>query len=364
MMNNEVNRNQIGQYDLAKGLSLIAIAAFHTLGVIGFSSRVANSKGILLVLGAIVKFFGIFTIPLFFMISGLGYRSTKIKSCIKKQSRYLLVPYVITAIITCVVNLCIHYACFRYFKGSVEETKKIAFSYIFGNENATSFLGHDLFQIGPLWFVLALFIAWNILNIISNIFKNNNKMILIVSAGFMLAGYVIILIDKNVPYCIPQAFITVFLLELGYVIKKKKLLFTKISFIEIVAAIALGIISLAFGDINMAENIWKLGLVDMLAAIVIAYVALKIFLKVNRFENGIVTFIRTLGKNSMWFVCVHEVELVAIPWYKLVEKFENHIFFVAVFIFLVRMCMIVTGVFAIGKINRFINKRKNRKEIY
>lgn len=353
--------NQIGQFDFAKGLAVLLVVVFHILGLFGWSRNIEEGNILLYILGCTVKIVGVFLIPMFFVISGMGFRSTKNSTCIKKQCRYLLVPYIVTAFITCMFNLVINYACFRYLPGSIAETKKMVYGYLFGNENRDYFLGKSMFRIGPMWFVLTLFFAWILLNMISKLLKDDMSRVRIASCLVLVIGAVLVFFYPQMPFCINQSLIAVFLMNTGYVVKKRKLLFENFKWWEIACSLFAIATTAILGDSDMASNVWKLGIADMLCATIASLFVLKILLRINRIQNIFINIIRWFGKNSLYVVCVHEIETTAIPWYLIVERFSENKVILLVLLIVLRISIVTLGVWCINYIIRKNAKMKKKR---
>ena len=75
--------------------------------------------------------------------------------------------------------------------------------------------------------------------------------------------------------------------------------------------------------VSMAE--WTLGPVSILLDAVTGLGILSIIIWFQRRVENVVTHaIQAIGRRSLFIFCVHTVELTAIPWYLMPQKFAAH----------------------------------------
>lgn len=65
----------------------------------------------------------------------------------------------------------------------------------------------------------------------------------------------------------------------------------------------------------MANDMYPFGPISIVANGLIAILFLKIFIRLNRFRGLISTLIRRIGRQSLYVLCIHTIEMVAIGGY-------------------------------------------------
>ena len=170
-------------------------------------------------------------------------------------------------------------------------------------------------------------IAWILLDLILNIFPEQyiNWAVL----GTMLLGWGIC-ITWEAPFCIGQGMVTVPALYVGYLAKKHKIFEQPLSprlrggmIAAALAVAALVLLTKSTDCVSMAE--WTFGPVSILLDAVTGLGILSIVIWFQRRVENVVTHaIQAIGRRSLFIFCVHTVELTAIPWYLMPQKFAAH----------------------------------------
>ena len=314
--------NSIGMFDMLKGVGMITIVLAHTAELY----PIQISGGL-----SLTAFFPFIyreaLMAAFFIASGYGFRKRSIGKCIQQQLRALLKPYCITAVCTSLLHLLCHYMAFHYFPSSVTETLKVAGGFLLGLPHTTTYAGQQFFSTGPMWYLLSLLIGWVLLDAILNIFPEQyiNWAVL----GTMLLGWGIC-ITWEAPFCIGQGMVTVPALYVGYLAKKYKIFEQPLSprlrggmIAAALAVAALVLLTKSTDCVSMAE--WTLGPVSILLDAVTGLGILSIVIWFQRRVENVVTHaIQAIGRRSLFIFCVHTVELTAIPWYLMPQKFAAH----------------------------------------
>ena len=210
---------------------------------------------------------------------------------------------------------------FRY------ETYKVLGGFALGLPHTATYFGQLFFSCGPMWYLLSLMIAWVLLDLILNIFPEQyiNWAVL----GTMLLGWGIC-ITWEAPFCIGQGMVTVPALYVGYLAKKHKIFEQPLSprlrggmIAAALAVAALVLLTKSTDCVSMAE--WTLGPVSILLDAVTGLGILSIVIWFQRRVENVVTHaIQAIGRRSLFIFCVHTVELTAIPWYLMPQKFAAH----------------------------------------
>ncbi len=369
-----IKSNTLGMFDLLKGVAMLLIVIAHNSSLfpeleLGRIPSISNngalsffSFGYLIsLLIKLILAFGLSIVltmvPALLIIAGYGFRKKSIDKAWRHYAKELLRPYFITVIVVIIFEFCIHYAFFRWIPGALEETAKVLGGMVYGVTQTREFGQITLFANGAVWFLLAMFWALVLYNIVVNCI--DDKYVIFVSIGISIIGW-ILSFWKYTPFGLSQGLVAVLYIHIGYRLKKSKALISKHSLKEIVlyflVCVVPNILLLCFGMItNMADNVYSLGPISYIASGLWGVGILSLFLKLNKFTGVLVGGIRIIGRYSLYVMCVHSVEMITVPWYILTGRFENGIigFFVILF---ARLLFITVGCMLIV----FIKKRLKR----
>lgn len=299
----------IGTFDLAKGFFMILIVVGHS-AMSAFDNAanitVTNQWILLLFFPLRVVMYG--AVPLFFLISGYGFRPRKMKSCIEQQTRYILKPYLYVTV--AVLSLLVLKRVID--RRSILELliyQGVPFILALCPERRWGSV--EIGSIGPLWFMIALYNSWIILNLA---YQEKRKWIrwlvvlLITLTGYMLSW------NLNLPFCIQQSMIAAGFLCVGYEMKKSRFLEDEVPKYLWCMVGAFLLVVIHFGEVGMSHNIWRLGVLDIMASCLAGILLLRICVFCNRFEHGILDKVRIIGRYSLWVCCLHTIEYVTFPW--------------------------------------------------
>lgn len=350
-------KNSIGMFDLLKGMGMIIVVLGHTINTYDFNIMKENNI-VILSLGSIVAIIGEIIIPMFFMVSGYGFRKRPVKKCIQQQATLMLKPYLYVMVVTVTLHLCIHYAVFCYLPSAIKESLKILGGFVLALPENMKIFGINFFSCGAIWYIIALFLGWVILDWLMVTISEkywNLCIMLVMSFGWLIS------LKNNTPFCLSQGLIAAGYLYSGYKIKKSKALFTKFTWAKwVVITVTLFIntvIIVAKGQVNnMADATWTLGPVSILFDAILAYAMLYCTLSLNKFDNTIIDGVKIIGRNSLIIFSVHTVEMVAVPWYLILPQIHSIIR--CIIIFAMRSVVIFVVCFIINKRKYIFNSLK------
>lgn len=318
---NSVQRkhNGLGYFNLLRGLGLLfiilghSIAPFLTQQTPVVTGSVFHGAG--RVLGG-----GILT--LFFMISGLGYYRRSPRKCLAVQSRLLLKPYLLAslAIILCRMIL-------NFFKGAPYIRIAIgnSITFLLGlNASRGGSIGNiPLTTISILWFVVALFGGWVLYNQIQQLPQKKHRYYCIL--GCLMLSWILSMISKVWPFALPMVLQSVVYIWAGHEIRKRHLLYRRLTIPAWCVLGFMSLISLMFGYVDMAACVWKLGPIDMIGSVCIAFFILRLYSRFMQpgIRSAVVSHLEQLGMNSIRILCLHAVEHAVIPWKNLLKLLPN-----------------------------------------
>ena len=313
--------NSLGMFDLLKGIGMLTIVFAHSaeLYPVGATTTITPMTFYLFAYRESLM-------AAFYIASGYGFRKRSIGKCIDQQFKTLLKPYIYTGIATTVFHFIIHYLNFGSLENAATETFKVLGGFALGLPHTATYFWQTFFSCGPMWYLLSLMIAWILLDVILNIFPENYTHWAVL--GTMLLGWGIC-ITWETPFCIGQGMVTVPSLYVGYLAKKYKLfdkpLSRKLKLGMIGSALAVAALVLwtqSTDCVSMAE--WTMGPVSIALDAMTGLGMLSLLLWFQRHvDNFLTRGIQAVGRRSLYIFCVHTVELTAIPWYLMVEKFAG-----------------------------------------
>ena len=313
--------NSLGMFDLLKGVGMLTIVFAHTgeLYPMGDASHINPLTFFMFAYRESLM-------AAFYIASGYGFRKRSIGKCIDQQFKTLLKPYIYTGIATTVFHFIIHYSLFGSLHNATYETYKVLGGFALGLPHTATYFGQLFFSCGPMWYLLSLMIAWILLDLILNIFPEQyiNWAVL----GTMLLGWGIC-ITWEAPFCIGQGMVTVPALYVGYLAKKYKIFDQPLSprlrggmIAAALAVAALVLLTKSTDCVSMAE--WTFGPVSILLDVMTGLGMLSLLLFFQRHVDNFITHgVQAIGQRSLYIFCVHTVELTAIPWYLMAQKFAG-----------------------------------------
>lgn len=342
----KVIENTMGMFDIIKGIGIILVIIEHTMGLFAIEEWLSGQKK-LFVIGNMIRVIRTLLMPVFFIISGYGFRAVGInKKSLRKQINYLLKPYIYVAFFAAILLFVSHYFLFRYWKGAIIESLKVAGGFILGVEQTVSIDDIMVYGIGASWYILALFFSWIILLVICQLFREKAYVGVCIS---LIVGWLLCMICPNMPFCIVQSLIGVGFLYFGYMAKKEKWFVTNMPWYGR-CLLLLPVITVFWGGGNFAYNQWKLGLLDIAGSMVAAYIVIKALLYLNYHTNIITSFLGKIGQLSLWVFCVHSIEMSGGLWYMIVQKYDQDPLLGACVVFGMRCIFIFICVIGIQKV--------------
>lgn len=303
----------IGTFDFIKGIGIMGVVMGHVN-----SNYMITSPILLFILGI----FGRGLMPMFFMISGFGNKINDISRTLIKSTKQLLIPYIYTAAAVGICFPIIHYLAFRWWPGTIREILRVFLAFVLGcPQSGKEFMGVTLYECTPMWYVLALFWATNLANLISSKAEKWGRFFL--TAACVILGY--FMIKKNVfwYWCIPQGLMAVGYFKLGRWIKEKKWIEKKIPVYEMTILVLTALAELFWGNMSLPHGVFAWGLSDYIGAGCIGLLLLRFGVWTSRFAGRISERVRCIGRYSYWIMCLHAIDTNCIPWYLFAQKFES-----------------------------------------
>ena len=156
--------SSLGMFDLLKGIGMLAIVFAHTaeLYPLGTNDVTPFAFALFAYREALMA--------AFFIASGYGFRKRSIRKCIEQQLKTLFKPYLYTALATTVLHAFIHHAAFGSWDAAISESAKVLGGFLLGLPHTATYFGQQFFSCGPMWYLVALMLAWVLLDVLLEIF--------------------------------------------------------------------------------------------------------------------------------------------------------------------------------------------------
>lgn len=105
----------------------------------------------------VLVIFGRGLMPMFFMISGLGFRTNRMRKCLNKNVKEFLVPYFWTTVAVVVCFSLIHYLTFCWLPGTIQGSSRIILAFLTGcSRSGKTVFGLSLYGCTPMYIVTVL----------------------------------------------------------------------------------------------------------------------------------------------------------------------------------------------------------------
>ena len=359
-VNKRVNKIGLGGFSFIKGIAILVIIFGHISREFDMS-QLTWFRPVFAVLGFLKTPF----IPLFFIISGYGFKVNSVRKMLKKTIKALMVPYIFVMIGFCIFQPLVAYVRTQDWSYSVNAGITWGFAFLLGlPEPGKVILGYKLANCSIVWFILALFWAHNILNLILKKKQVVVQGILVVVCA--LLGYFLCVYEVTY-FCIPQGLIATSYFYVGYLLKKHKMLERGLTHKWMYAAwAAIAALYASWGYFDLCYGEFKFFPVDYLAVNFLALLLLKIGIYVGECDGKILDIIKEVGIYSYWVICIHSVEQKCIPWKRLAlftAENQNIGFILALFMkaaIITICCMIIKRFekWKYGKQKRYYERKK------
>lgn len=344
----------LGYFNLARGLGMVLILLGHSITPFFPAHEPAETlfAGAGSVLGGGIM-------AMFFMISGFGFYSRSPKKCLSMQWRLLLKPYILTAAAILLTRMALALLKQRPFS---DHGGELVLTYLLGlnAEGGGNFGRIEIESVSIFWFILALFGGWVIYN---GIFRlKSKKLQTILITGCIIAGYLLTLISKVWPFCLPMMLLSVGYLAAGWQMRQYHLLEQKLPAWCWALLAAITCVSAAFGGVNMVACEWKLGLVDVAGSFCAGFLLMRLYCRFMALSlhGPVIRLLEAVGFHSIWVVFLHGYEKVIFPWYRLGEVLPGPL---AVAACLAARCAVMYALFQLLSLAGRRRRRKRRPAI-
>lgn len=352
-------RINLGTFDLVKGIGMLAVIFSHMQ-----LNYPLNEVPLLSPVYIFVWLTASGLMPMFFMISGYGFKSKSVGKMLEKTFHESFFALLTSFCVYVILVPLSYYSVFKYDpKTWIEYSVRKVFSWLLAVPTPTQIMGMEVLPIGALWFLMALFWAQNVLNQIVRIKSICGQIVGVCLS--VLVGMILLQMNFNL-YCLPQGLIAVFFCYIGYILKKQSIL-EKNLYRLWPYLMTLPVCLIHFwlvgrkGELAFALASGKFGVFDFFASTLSG--VLFVFLGVLSGQcnwKGI-EWIKVIGVHTYWIMCIHSVEYMGMPWYELAQEKTNSYLWIGIEIF-IKAILIAISCMMLKRISRFryMKKRKGK----
>lgn len=218
--------------------------------------------------------------------------------------------------------------------------------------------GYKLYHCAIVWFLLALFWAYNILNLILRVKRTRHQVALVL--GCAALGYALFLLDF-VYFCIPHGLIATGYFYVGYLLKKNKLLEKGLPKKWMYWAwILIAVVYATWGEYDLCYGKFRCFPLDYAGAIFLALLLLVIGIRIGKCEWKIFDVVHSVGIYSYWVLCIHSIEQKCLPWKDFIratEQYPNQGFILTL---LIKALLISGCCMLLRRLNRWKYRKQKR----
>lgn len=349
----------IGSFDLIKGFAICVVIFGHIATLFN-----VNKLTWFYPLLAVLEYLKTPIIPLFFIISGYGFFEKDLGAVLKKSARNLLIPYAVAMVLFCTLQPTVAILQGTELRDAIRKGLSILLAFLLGLPIPGKMLfGIRLSHCAIVWYLLSLFWAHNIVNVILKVKHTWVQPVVVIICAAL--GYWLFQLDMTY-YCLPHGLIATSYVYLGYIIKKYRVI-QKCGAIQrrfpawIICTlwIVVAVLYADWGEFDLCYGkfTWFPG--DYIGVAVLALLLLYAGIYLDQFDGAVLDCFRRIGVYSYWVFCIHSVEQKCLPWDKFIQLTANvpNVGFVSSLLIKV----IIITVFC--KIIKKVKKRNYRKKV-
>lgn len=344
-------KTNLASFDLAKGIAIILVVISHTYGHYDWSQ-----SGMHQVFTIVSCVFGTGILTAFFIVTGFGLKAKPPKAMLKKSFSDLIVPYLWIMAAYIVVFPLVRYPITGSWPVVLDQAARFGIAFLLGYARYGKVLfGVQIFWCTAAWFLLATFIALNVLNLILRLKNQVAQVVCVVLCAVI--GNLLFSVEFFY-FCIPQGLRAVGYLYIGYLIKKYDLFWRLQSNVwTYVVLLPFCLIEMKLGTLD--NTVFLNVLLEYFGSAFSAIFFLLVCVYLGTFEWKGLDWIKRAGIYSYWIICLHSVEMDIIPWHLNAQLFSQHpLLGFGIELFL-KAAIIIIGCFILKKIAKERYKRRS-----
>lgn len=295
-------------FDVLKGILMLLVTLAHTNGFVGLVAGRTDGGGL----------FQIYSLPpivAFFMISGYTSRpECSWTEYLKRQAKGLLIPYFLVPVVSVLFRLVLYSAAGR---DTYSWAVSIPLGFLWGATHPMELLSLPVDGVGAMWFLPTLFLGGALHQALMRISRARLRAALLWGI-VLVAACVPSELAIRLPWFVVQSCTCLGYLELGRLMKARKLLYIRMRPAGTAAivgtAIVLGVLFHTCSGASLWANVWTFGPLDYFGSALIALVLFRLYLKTGLAVSRLAQPLADIGRSSLHFLTLHGLELVALPW--------------------------------------------------
>lgn len=317
-MDRNNNRVSLGSFDFIKGIAICVVV----LGHIALDFDVSRLTWFY-PLFALMEFLKTPIMPLFFIISGYVFVPTSRRRTLKKMVRMFLLPYMLVTWAFSVLQTASTYIQTQNIEQTLDKYVSVTLAFLLGIPIPGKVIfGYRLSHCAIVWFLLALFWAYNILNQILRVKRTCHQIALVL--GCAVLGYILFQVDFTY-FCIPHGLIATGCFYAGYMLKKTKLLQKGLPAQWMYWAwVLIAVVYATWGEYDLCYGKFRCFPVDYVGVIFLALLLLVIGIRIGNSEWKGFDIVHSIGIYSYWVLCIHSIEQKCLPWKDFIRATEQY----------------------------------------
>lgn len=354
----EKGMNSIGMWSALKGLLVLQVVLVHTI----YDSVTACGQSFPILFRILLKSNGIVLLT-FFMINGFLFKENKKNKKIKQQYIDYLKIYGAAVLAMAAAKFLNN---FFYQRPLVEGVAFIFAGGIYGATNHTVLFGYKLPLPMAMWFFMALMNA-NLLLEAALKMKNRkiqNGFLWGIPAVFFAASLILgeraRLFSCQLPFYPVQTAVGACTLYLGLQTRKRNLLIN-LTKKQLAGLLFVALFTYIVGQVDIGVNQYRLNVLNLIGVWSGVILVLYAYVHLVDPEWKLVQVLMWLGRRSLWIIPLHSIEMVLVDWYDMQWLTPLGVYGATVFIYVMRLILILLACVAIEKIQFQIRLAKNKK---
>lgn len=261
-------------------------------------------------------------IPMFFLISGYGFKEKDVKKVFKASMQSLIKPYLVVML----VFVFLYPITFRLWYGEwaygLIETTRYLIAFLLGIPKSGKFLlGYNVYHCSAVWFFLTSFWATNLLNVILKI-KNKVAQLFVVVL-LVLVGFKLLLADFNF-YCVGQGLMATGYFYLGYTMKSYDLFARYMHKVKTyIVLVPITLFFIFFCNFNLCLGQFRYGIIDYITSCFVGVFLMYIGTDLQCFEGKVTDVFAKIGMYTYWILCIHTIENDCMQWWAYADHIPN-----------------------------------------
>lgn len=289
-----------------------------------------------------------FHVPLFFLISGYFFTpKTDYKTFIKTKFKQLIIPYFLVMFCVIILNALFslyHHTAFTEIK---YKTFDYLIGYLYGSGYINNIKGYQIQTVGPIWFCLALF--WDF--VLLNYLISKKHLPFILAVLFVIGYYSSQLLW--LPFSIQSSMTSVLFVYIGYLAKKYNIMNYPVTIGQILPLLCLWGICIGYGGrFLIVHNYSVFFITDIIAAIAACYLFVLFcrFIEENAKSVAVMAY---LGRYTLVMLCFHNIDITIMPWneYYLTPNTDGSVVLLKLLITIFKFIFPILGALWVSKVN-------------